>query len=308
MKSIVIPPRIRFCVYACLCSVLLTALVFAFDKVRSVIAAGDLVPMQTDRYIYVTGSDILIDAVPMSLEIAREKEFYTISEIWCGKPLPNSERPSALIRITINCIPSVDDAKRMANSSLDSVAIPPDEVTGKAPYNTFSDLAWSSPNRLLFIRKNVLCDIYTSIKDEAARKKQLLSIAVNIGKRIDALADDKPIPAESLPVFANELHIGLYQAWSDRDLGESLWGEKKSSLAIIVNQGIQRKIPAKRISAAEYLVPLSYIAALLDTEARVNIENHGASIKINNHTVKMKAGQKEITSDGKIISITQPIV
>jgi len=286
----------------------ITILVFVM-RPKLLFGAGDCITPEQGASLIVSRDLLLSDFIPFSLEVTQEKNALTIRELWFGEPLADIDRASSRVLVSIYVVPSKDNAKRMANLLLDSVAVSPTDVTNTEPYNTFSDSAWIGPTRLLQIRANVLCDIVVTTNDAEKGQKQLITIGKELGKRVDTLLSGKPLPVPSgLPVFANELHIGLRDAWNTRNIGTTLWGKDSTSVSVSFKNSIIRQIPAKLIdqSRREYLVPLAHIIGIIDPAARFDIEGGRANGRVLNKEIMISHQNNQVRYDTRIVSILHP--
>lgn len=255
-------------------------------------------------------ADIPVQGVLFALEFDPSPPA-SLHEVWFGPPSGKSGVASSTVRIDVSVTRSPAEAAEYTSGLLRGVAVPPRPVSGE-PYASFSDRAWYSSSgrggRLLFVRANVVADVYVSRKGGPG-SATLTQLAALLERKADAAAAGRPEPVPILPLAADrELRVDLEAAWKLHDLGTQLWGDKATTIALYDTHGLPRSLPAERVAAGDYLVPLVHLAvAIASPEARVKARGDQATISLMGKALVLRRGESRVRIGQRTLQLSRPV-
>jgi len=196
---------------------------------------------------------------------------------------------------------AIDIAKRQA---LTNSEIIPETIPGEK-YTDLIDKAWGRRGRYIYVKDNILCDIF--IYRREGIDEELTTLIELTANKIAKYREGKLVPVTFIPIGSNELHQPIQASWDERDIGNMLWG-KQSMVLGIIKEGVPREIPAKQIGGNnDYQTSLKYVAAILDPQARVEIKGNTATVTLLGKAISLTSGESEVTCDGKAVKIAAPV-
>lgn len=242
-----------------------------------------------------------------------------IDELWAGPPTGN---PGSLksahysIRIGYAVTSSPEEAGRVALKEVQSYAVVMPEITVDEAVASFADRAWGSSRRMpgpwrgariVFTRGYIIGDISMDHKD-GFEPQLLFTLAARMGRRIDTYLTGRPEPLPVLPLAADqELGLDLEGAWKARDLGSRLWGAQATSVALYDTNGIPRSIPARRIGTDDFLVPLRYLAAVVNPRTKIKASGKEAETTIIGRQLSLRDGESKVRVGQRIAQLNRPV-
>ncbi|HET6454480.1 MAG TPA: hypothetical protein VFI02_08760 [Armatimonadota bacterium] len=159
----------------------------------------------------------------------------------------------------------------------------------------------------MFIRNNVKVDLFMFNKN-GLDEELLFTLAERISSKIGAALSGRPEPVSVLPLAADqELRVSSEDAWKMRDLGKRLWGNEAVTIAIYDEDGIPRSIPAKRLGANDYIVPLRHVAAILGPRSPIKMEGDEVKTNIKGKPLVFGKGKSQARLGKQTVQLSRPV-
>lgn len=159
---------------------------------------------------------------------------------------------------------------------------------------------------MLFIRGNVVGDVHIA-HTAGPDRAMLVDLARRLAKKIDAVLAGNPEQVPALPLAANELRLSFRKAWENRNLGNRLWGDEGTSIAVQRGVGLPRELPAKQMAPKDYMVPLRHLVVLLAPKERVEVTTDQARVRLMGKMLVFKRGASQVEMDGETVQLSHPI-
>jgi len=306
-------------------AVLLVVLVCGFIRqAESVVSVGN------PSVLMVSGEDLPWEAVLSDLRMdARSPKMGLLEfsqplrrfrQSWSGPP---TGKPGTLLTrqrgadVELAVATSQEEAVSIALQTIYSASVTIPEVTGESRVAPFANRAWYGDNAsggstatsggVVFVQGNVVASVHLSSKD-GIDSDVLFALASRLGRRIHAALSGSPEPVPILPLAADqELRVDLEDAWKMRDLGKRLWGDQAVTVAIYDADGIPRSIPAKRLGANDYIVPLRHVAAILGPRTPVEIEGDEVKTNIKGKPLVFGKGRSQARVGKQTVQLSRPV-
>jgi len=183
---------------------------------------------------------------------------------WQGPYVPEKDRALFVISYGVTIADSPQEAAEILEQYRTGVAIRPNDVTGELPFCKFSDRAIEWPGRIHFVRSNVVGGVSVHHLEERRAPKWARELARMLGLRIGEALAGRSDPVGAIPISRSELRLKLHQAFTYKRLGETLWGDEATYVAIQNGKHLPRLLPAKQIAERDFLVPLRALLIVLD--------------------------------------------
>ena len=262
--------------------------------------------------------NLLIDKtdIPLDAALRDDVALYDLDGLTKSDPSHYEEKwngkhghISCSVQISVTVAASSKEAKEIAGRESMSVAMAPQSVSGKEPYSSFSDYAWSwgvskGGGRFLFVRGNVVGDVSVHVRNTDGHD-MVLSLAKILSRKIDAVFAGEPEPAPILPVNSYD------------DVGSNLWGSKSERIVLQMgNSMIPRSMLVKKIAPNDYLVSLLSLVPSMGLEEHLEkndqqwpakSDRQRMSLIVNSDTIVFTDGSPYIRANGRSIKLDKPI-
>jgi len=266
---------------------------------------GKVLPSHLNNLLLGAG-EVPQSVVLSRLDLSPEDAPLSYEEHWVGK---EKTRYSVDIKVTI--MPSAAVAMKSLDRLSRSFAAIPRPVTGMKPYSDFSDRAyvWGDNGAVRFMRSNVIAEVCAH-GGSGSVSADVLAICRAVAKRIDAAAKGKPISAPALSGLTSDIVWGgRYVVWNAQFSLGNIWKEKKITIALVDLNGIHRLLPAKRIDANGFMVPVTYVSRLLKIYGALHHykTDPRKALKVNGKLVKLSDGSRNVEIDGRSFALAAPV-
>ena len=256
--------------------------------------------------------DVPLESFLLELEVYPSEMPQSVEESWCGPPTGERRTSQYGIDIGVEIAESLQEAVEIVERQRRNISGVLGEVSGQPPFASFSDRVWYGSGgigaRLLFIRGNVVGDVCIVIAHTAGPDQAMLvDLARRLGKKIDAALAGNPEPVPVLPLAACELRIDSSEAWENRNLGQRLWGDEGTSIAVQRGVGLPRELPAKKVTPEDYMVPLRHLVALLAPKERVEVTTDQARVRLMGKMLVFKRGASQVEMDEETVQLSHPV-
>ncbi|HEY3298839.1 MAG TPA: stalk domain-containing protein, partial [Armatimonadota bacterium] len=273
---------------------------------------------------------------PAVLEITKFNETYGsrlgpaplgICEVRWRGPLVVQNIGAYCASVRVQVMENAEDAMKLHESRQVLASVFDEDFTGKAPYASFADRAWTFGYQtdLSFIRGNVLCEVsYQSIMDmpqfphhisfDEARKQEhegMLVVAKNLSRRIDAALAGNPEPATILPLSWNEMGGYLDRVWEAEKLSGPTWKGKCGKILLQVEGSPIRELPAIPMKDGDYMVPARGLFMMLDSKTsddfnRMDVTGE-ASVDLMGVRTVFQDGKSEVQRGDQAFKLKHPV-
>lgn len=233
-----------------------------------------------------------------------------MEERWGGELVMKGDRrvSGCTVIVSFAVLDSAVAAVECARREVRSSAVAAREITGQASVASFSDRAWGGASSLVFTRANAVCLVFMS-RPPKENPNAVCEMGAALSRRIDHVLAGRPEPVAVLPLSADELHVGLPEAWKLAHIGQTLWGADAITIALTDGHGIPRSIPAKKLPGGDYVVPLRHLAAVLrpDGELKISEDKREATLDIGQGKVRFKKGESRAEGRDKVFDLGRPV-
>ena len=246
---------------------------------------------------------------------------------WRG-PLVAQNLGGYCVSVRVLVMDTADDALKVHQWREVLASVPYDDVTGKVPYASFTDRAWTPVcgSSLSFIRGNVLCEVgYQSdldmpqfphhISSVEARKRErdgMLAVAKRLSQKIDSVLSGRPQSTPILPLSWNEMGGYLDRVWEAEKLSGPTWKGNSRKILLQVDDRPIRELPAIPTKYGDYMVPAKGLFMMLYPETpedfnRMDVTGE-ASVNLTGIKTNFRNGKSEVHRGDRVFRLKHPVL